>query len=46
MANGYILDIEVNQRVMSLQTRREPSQAWGRVMMTECTVVVYQPLQC
>jgi hypothetical protein len=46
MTNGYILDTEVNQRVMSLQSRREPSQAWGRMMMTGCIVVVYQPPQC
>jgi hypothetical protein len=45
-ANGSILDTEVNREVMSLQSRKEPSQVWEGVMMTECIVVVYQPPQC
>jgi hypothetical protein len=45
-ANGSILDTEVNRGVTSLQSRSEPSLAWGSMMMTECTMVVYQPPQC
>jgi hypothetical protein len=37
-ANGSIQDREVNYRVTSLQSRREPSPAWG--------IILYQPPQC